>query len=101
MRSAASSAGSARSCTCGLRNTSCFRARFKNGGPGLQLHLPQIAAEALDARAGLFKRRGRGRVGNAERGTYAERRTLHHGHAFRLQKLVDEVLVRLEFLALL
>ena len=48
--------------------------------------LLQITAEALDSRAGFFKRACRRGVGDAERRTDAERRPLHHRDAFRLQK---------------
>jgi len=47
--------------------------------------LSQVAAEALDALAGIFKIGGFGRVGNPERRAEAERGTLHDGHAFVLQ----------------
>ena len=53
----------------------------------------QIAAEALDALAGVLEVGGLGRVGDAERRAEAERRTLHDGDAFVLQQFGDEVLV--------
>src|SRR4051794_36754373 len=53
----------------------------------------QIAAEALNALAGVFEVRGLGRVGDAESRAEAESRTLHHGDAFGLQKFGDELLV--------
>src|SRR4029077_4635695 len=61
--------------------------------------LPQIAAEALDARAGLFERAGRGRVGNAERLANPEWRALHHGDALGLQQFGDEIIVGRELFA--
>src|SRR5882757_1074489 len=59
----------------------------------------QIAAESLDAAAGLFEILGLGRVGNPERRPKAERRTLHHRDAFGLEQLGDEILVIAELLA--
>src|SRR5262245_66380476 len=53
----------------------------------------QVAAEALNAPASFLHVLGLGGVGNAERGTKTERRTLHHRHALGLQQLGDEVLV--------
>src|SRR5438132_2401860 len=61
--------------------------------------LSQIAAEALDAAAGLFEVLGLGRVGDAERRPEAERRTLHHRNAFGLEQLGDEILIVAELLA--
>src|SRR5260370_42113740 len=55
--------------------------------------LSQIAAEALDAFAGVLEIGGLGRVGNAERRSEPERRALHHRDAFVFQKLGDEILV--------
>src|SRR5262249_19834223 len=65
----------------------------------LTTHSLQIPAEALDAPAGFFERRGGGRVGNTEGGAETEGRALHHRDAFRLQELGDEVLVAGERLA--
>src|SRR5690349_11956365 len=61
--------------------------------------LPQIAAEALDALAGIFKVACLGRVGDAEGGAKAEGRTLHDGDAFGFQELGDKILVVAEYLA--
>src|SRR5262245_44654341 len=59
----------------------------------------QVAAEALNAPASFLHVLGLGGVGNAERGTETERRTLHHRHALGLQQLGDEVLVGAELMA--
>src|SRR5262245_46654882 len=59
----------------------------------------QVAAEALDAPASFLHVLGLGGVGNAERGTETERRTLHHRHDLGLQQLGDEVLVGDELMA--
>src|SRR5262249_55998988 len=61
--------------------------------------LLQVPAEALDAAAGLLQRRRRGGVGDAERRSEPEGRALHHGDAFVLQELGDEILVGFELLA--
>src|SRR4051812_33148821 len=58
-------------------------------GPLRKMFLSQIAAEALDALAGIFEIGSFGRVRNPERRAEPERRTLHDGHAFVLQKLGD------------
>src|SRR5262245_33621988 len=54
---------------------------FTVGGVGLR----QIPAEALDAFARLLQVLGLCRIGNAERRTDAEGRTLHHRDAFGLE----------------
>src|SRR5215831_15484313 len=59
----------------------------------------QVAAEALNAPASFLDVLGLGGVGDAECGTQAERRTLHHRHSLRLQQLADEVLVGDELLS--
>src|SRR3984957_3591612 len=61
--------------------------------------LPQIAAKALDAFAGIFEVGGLGGVGDTECRAQAERRALHHRDAFGFQQLRDEVLVVLDHLA--
>src|SRR5262249_59656699 len=53
----------------------------------------QVAAEALDAPTRFLHVFGLGRIRDAERGTEAERRSLHHRYALRLQQLGDEILV--------
>src|ERR1700739_569328 len=63
------------------------------------LVLAQVATEALDALAGIFQVRRLGRIGNAERRSKPECRTLHDSDAFALQELGDEVLVIAEHLA--
>src|SRR5437762_4690851 len=59
----------------------------------------QVAAEPLDAAAGLFQVFGLGGVGDAERRAEAERRTLHHRDTLGFQELGDEILVGRELLA--
>src|ERR1043166_9530043 len=66
---------------------------------GSEIELLQIAAEALDAPAGLFQVFGLGRVGDAERRPDAERRALHHRAALGVQQLGHEVLVSRKRLA--
>src|SRR5215471_758556 len=61
--------------------------------------LLQVAAEALDAPAGLLNQLGVGGIGNAECGAKAERGALDDRDAFGLQQLSHEVLVGLEQLA--
>src|SRR5215471_16539953 len=73
-----------------------LRVRGRCRCPG---RLFQIAAKALNARAGFLKRRGRRRIGNAERRTQPERRALHHGDSLGLEKFGDEILVGRELLA--
>src|SRR5262245_25829770 len=68
-------------------------------GAGRAGRLFQSPAEGLDAPAGLFHVLGLGRIGNAEGGTEAERRALHHRHALGLQELGHEVLVGDELVA--
>src|SRR5689334_9017352 len=53
--------------------------------------LSQCGAGALDAAAGFLEEVGRGRVGDAEGRTLAERRTLHHRQALRFEQVVHEV----------
>src|SRR5580704_2290341 len=53
----------------------------------------QITAKPLDAPAGFLHIFGLGGVGNAKRGTEAERSTLHHRNAFGFQKLRYEIFV--------
>src|SRR4051794_24975464 len=55
--------------------------------------LSQIAAEALDALAGIFEVGSFSGVGNPERRAEAECGTLYDGDAFALQELGDEILV--------
>src|SRR5690242_5850874 len=62
-------------------------------GFGLESFLSQIAAEALDALAGVFEIGGFGRVGNPECRAETERGALHDGDAFALQQLGDKILV--------
>src|SRR3954454_14937758 len=59
----------------------------------------QVAAETLDATAGLLHVLGLGRVGDAKRGTETEGSALHHCHALGLQQLRHEVLVGDELVA--
>src|SRR6478735_2352542 len=59
----------------------------------LENALPQISAKALDALAGVFEIGGLGGVGNPERRSETERRTLHDGDTFVFQELGDEILV--------
>src|SRR5262249_53514376 len=61
--------------------------------------LLQIAAKALDASAGFLEIGKTCGIGNTKRWSKAECRALHHGHTLRFQKLCDEVLVVLQFLA--
>ena len=61
--------------------------------------LLQIAAEALDAAAGLFEVLGPRRIGNAKCRAEPEGCTLHHGHPLGLQELGDEILVARELLS--
>ncbi len=61
--------------------------------------LTQIPAEPLDAAAGFFQHRVRGRVGNAEERRQAERRAVHHRDAFAFQQLACEILVGRDRLA--
>src|SRR5262249_61785108 len=56
----------------------------------------QVAAEALNAATCFLHVFGLGRIRDAERGTEAERRALHHSHALRLQQLGDEILIGAE-----
>ena len=61
--------------------------------------LRQIAAEPLDAPAGLFQVRSLGGVGNAERGRQTKGGAVHHGDPFGRKQLLHEVLVGRELLA--
>src|SRR5437660_11759163 len=64
----------------------CLLKRDGRDKPGHDVLLPQITAEALNARAGLFQRAGRGRIRNAERLADAEWRPLHDRDALRFQQ---------------
>src|SRR3954470_13230908 len=81
--------------------TSNKKARAKRAFPicTVATDLPQIAAEALDALAGVFEVRGLGRIGDAECRAEAEGRTLHHRDAFGLEQLGHEGLVIVDHLA--
>src|SRR6185295_10415567 len=63
------------------------------------LVLLQVAAEALDAPAGLLDLARGHRIGHAERWPHPEGRALHHRNTFGRQQLGDEVLVALELFA--
>ena len=61
--------------------------------------LGQRRGKALDARAGLFQQRFRGRIGDAEVGAEPECRAMHDGHSFLFQQCADEILVVGNYLA--
>src|SRR5690349_22007436 len=63
--------------------------------------LAQIAAKSLDAVAGFFEQLVRCRIGYPEEWRHSERRTMHDGDAFGLQKLAGEILIRRNHLAAL
>src|SRR5579859_155892 len=72
------------------------RATFSRKG---RRRLPHLAAEALDAGAGVFEQGVGGRVADAEVGREAEGRAEHHRDPLGLQELGGEVLVRADGLA--
>src|ERR1700684_725353 len=69
------------------------------GRLSLENALSQIATKALDALAGFLEIAVFRGIGNPERRSEPERRTLHHRDAFGLQQLGDEILVVADHLA--
>src|SRR5580765_8615465 len=76
------------------------KARFGRPCPGFNLAAylggassAQIAAEALDAAAGILEHLVRGGIRDTEERRQAESGAMHHGDALLLQKRIGEIFV--------